>query len=368
MSLQRVGLTFLTALIGASTSVQVAVNGFVGKSVGVNSFAAALNLNLGLVLLSLLHGAEVLLSTTATSPLRFLAWASRPSLLNLCPGLLGLCYVVSSAFLQPVLGSGLFMVSIVAGQLTSAAALDHVTGAARLRLPRAAALAAALGGAVATAWDRLAAANAEAAPVWLLLLGAALTFAAGGLMVVQAHLSHGAAALLPSRLAAAWWSFAVSAGLSWVVFGAQAAGAGADARSRFSAPGTWAALPGWAWTAALCGVAYVCSSIVVPAVIGSGAYFVSLVCGQLLFAAAIDAQGLLGAAVHPLTAARGVGLGVVVIAAAATQVLLIQQQRQEKKALEAVAGGVRTPLVEMGSEESAQISAGSYNRIVNLDS
>lgn len=329
------------------TSAQVAVNGYVGKAVGISSFAAALNLNLGLLLLTLLHGVEVLRSTT-DPPLRFLTWKSRPLLVHLCPGLLGLCYVVSSAFLQPVLGSGLFMVCIVAGQLASAAALDHFTGAARLQLPRAAALAAALGGAVATAWDRLATSSAESAPLWLLLLGSALTFGAGALMVLQAHLSRGAAALLPSRLAAAWWSFAVSAGLSWVVFGGQAGAAAAAARAHFAEPATWAALPGWAWTAALFGVAYVCSSIVVPAAIGSGAYFVALVCGQLLFAAVIDAAGLLGAAVHPLTATRGVGLAVVVLAAAATQVLLLRQQVAEKEAQAgaALSSDAATPLVD----------------------
>lgn len=330
------------------TSAQVAVNGYVGKAVGISSFAAALNLNLGLLLLTLLHGAEVLRSSTAAGPpLRFLAWKSRPLLIHLCPGLLGLCYVVTSVFLQPVLGSGLFMVCIVAGQLASAAALDHLAGAARLQLPRAAALAAALGGAVATAWDRLAASSAESAPLWLLLLGSVLTFCAGALMVLQAHLSRGAAALLPSRLAAAWWSFAVSAGLSWVVFGGQAGAAAAAARAHFAEPATWAALPGWGWTAALYGVAYVCSSIVVPAAIGSGAYFVALVCGQLLFAAVIDAAGLLGAAVRPLTATRGVGLAVVVLSAAAIQALLLRQQRAEKEALAGVAltSDAATPLV-----------------------
>jgi uncharacterized membrane protein YdcZ (DUF606 family) len=358
---QRAGLALLTLVIGASTSAQVAINGFVGKTVGVSSAAAALNLNLGLALLTLLHGAEVLRSGGAEPPLRFLAWKRAPALLHLCPGLLGLCYVVSSAFLQPVLGSGLFMVCIVAGQLSAAAALDHFTGAARLRAPRAAALAAALGGAVATAWDRLAAPSAESAPAWLLLLGAALTLGAGGLMVVQAHLSRGAAAQLPSRLAAAWWSFAVSAGLSWAVLGGQAAGAGAGARARVSDAATWAALPGWAWTAALFGVAYVCSSIVVPAAIGSGAFFVALVCGQLLFAAVIDAQGLLGAAVRPLTAARGVGLAVVVLAAAATQALLLRQQQQQQRLPEGAAGtemssvSSSTPLVDSeDAEEGSQ--------------
>ena len=357
MSLQRFGLAAITLLVGALTSAQVAVNGYVGKTVGISSAAAALNLNLGLLLLTLLHGAEVLRSSTADAPLRFLSWKTRPMLIHLCPGVMGLCYVISSAFLQPVLSSGLFMVCVVAGQLASAAALDHFTGAARLQLPRAAALAAALGGAVATAWDRLTASSAESAPLWLLLLGSALTFAAGGLMVLQAHLSRGAAALLPSRLAAAWWSFAVSAGLSWVLFGGQAGGATAAARARFAEPGTWAALPGWAWTAALFGVAYVCSSIVVPAVIGSGAYFVALVCGQLLFAAVIDAAGLLGAAVHPLTATRGVGLGVVVLAAAATQVLLLRQQRLEKEAQAGAALSVNaaTPLVEGEEPEGGSL-------------
>jgi transporter family-2 protein len=214
------------------------------------------------------------------------------------------------------------MVCIVGGQLGAAAALDHATGTARLTPLRGGALLAALCGALATAWDRLAGAGASAAtPGWELALGAALTLCAGGLMVLQAHLSRGAAALLPSRLAAAWWSFAVSGALSWALFVAQAAAAAPPARAHWAAGATWApGPPWWAWTAAAYGVAYIVSSIMAPPVVGSGAYFVSLVCGQLLFAAVIDAGGLFGATVRPLTATRGVGLGLVVVAAACTQV------------------------------------------------
>lgn len=222
---------------------------------------------------------------------------------------------MSISFLQPSLGSALFMICIVTGQLGSAAALDHVTATARFSAQRGAALLLAVLGAVATAADRLSAASGPA-----VLVGAAVaTVATGAMMVVQAHLSRGAAALLPSRLASAWWSFAVSAAASWIVFACQAAAVSKHARREWLEPQTWTSAPWYTWTAAFYGVAYICSSIIVPRHTGSGAYFVALVCGQLLFAAVIDTAGLLDTPPDKLTPVRIVGLLLVVFAAAATQ-------------------------------------------------
>ena len=308
-------LLLLVVLFGAGTSVQVTVNARVGVRGKIPSFAAVLNLSMGLALLTLLHGLEVLHSRHTPEPLAFLAWKTRPTALNLSPGLCGLAYVLSSIFLQPSLGSALFMICIVTGQLASAAALDHVTASARFSAQRGAALALAVVGAIATAADRLKAASGPAT-----IAGSAIaTVGTGALMVVQAHLSRGAAAILPSRLASAWWSFFVSAAASWLVFACQAAASSRAARQHWADPQTWSTAPWYTWTAAFYGVAYIASSIIVPRHTGSGAYFVALVCGQLLFAAAIDTAGFFDTPRHALTPVRVVGLLLVVFAAAATQ-------------------------------------------------
>jgi len=318
MAGRSAALLAATVFIGAGTSVQVTVNARVGKRCGISSFAAVLNLTMGVVLLSLLHGLEVANTRRSGGSMAFLSWRERPAPRHLAPGLCGLAYVLSSVFLQPTLGSALFMVCIVTGQLGSAATLDHVTAQARLTVQRAAALLLACVGAVLTASDRLAVAGG--APPAQVAGFAIVTLCTGALMVLQAHLSRAAAALLPSRLASAWWSFIVSALTAWVVFAIQAAAVPGAKRARFAEAETWRDAPAYSWTAAFYGVAYIASSIIVPRTTGSGAYFVALVMGQLLFDAVIDTVGLFDSEKHRLTAVRGVGLAVVVVAAAGMQI------------------------------------------------
>lgn len=56
--------------------------------------------------------------------------------------------------------------------------------------------------------------------------------------------------------------------------------------------------------------------------IGSAAFFVALVCGQLVGSAAIDATGFLGAEVWPANTDKIVGIVIVLIAALLVQIKL----------------------------------------------
>ena len=318
LSAKELALSLATVLIGAGTTTQVAINSAVGAHFHIRLFAAFLNLGSGLLLLSVLCGLECLL----TPGLPLLRWHRRPSLHHLLPGLCGLAYVLASVFLLQHLGSSLFMVLIVAGQLLCAAALDH-TGVGRaepkpLTPLRALALAAGMGGACLSAsasFTAPASAGASASPPWLLALSAVATFCVGCVMVVQAVLSRMAAELLPSRLAATWWSFAVSGSAAGLLFALQWALSAPADTAAFLAPGTWRSSAGFMYTAALFGVAYIASSIFIPPHTSSQAFFVCLVAGQLAFSIAVDSFGLLLRPHKAIEWQEGVGVGVVLLAA-----------------------------------------------------
>jgi transporter family-2 protein len=317
ISSTEAGLALLTVIVGAGTTCQVNINYAVGVHFRIRLFAAWLNLGSGLLLLTLLCALESFLSPGTP----FLAWKARPYLYHLLPGLCGLCYVLASVFLLQHLGSSLFMVLIVSGQLTCAAALDHFgvgRSEPKLLTPlRVLALAAGVGGAGLSASSSFG--SAASTPTWLVALSALGAFFVGSVMVVQALLSRLAAELLPSRLAATWWSFVVSAAASGALFALQCLLSPPQDTATFLDPDTWASSQWFMFTAALFGVAYVGSSIYVPSRTSSQAYFVCLVAGQLSFSIAVDHFGLFLRPRKPLLLVEGAGVGIVLAAAVLMQ-------------------------------------------------
>ena len=71
------------------------------------------------------------------------------------------------------------------------------------------------------------------------------------------------------------------------------------------------------WIGGALGVLFVGGSVFIAPRIGAAAYFVCLVCGQLLAGAAIDAAGAFGVPVRTLDASRAAGILLVIAAAAA---------------------------------------------------
>lgn len=313
-------ITFLcssTLFIGAGTAAQSTINAHVGRWAGLGMFASVLNLSLGTLLILLAAMVEVWYNPA----MPFLKWSQRPPLALLAPGVCGAAFVSSGVFFVPILGTALFFVLIVCGQLITAAAFDHVGfgGAVRvpLTLPRAMALVSAIAGAGMTVAER--ASVGEDTTVGVAAAVAVATVGVGALMVLQANLSRRAAALLPSRLAAVWWSFAVSTLVAGAVCGLQATFDSAGA-AKVGAAETWAASKWWYFFAAPLGVAYIASSILFIPQTGAALYFVCLVAGQLVGSAIIDQTGALDSPRTPTTPLRGAGISVVILAAAVTQV------------------------------------------------
>ena len=336
-SLSFITLAFLS---GVATAFQATINARAALALGAPSLATFFSFSSGCLLLSLLL------------PLLGggLCWRARPSIPLLLPGVLGAAYVSLTNFLTPPLGFSAFFVSAVTAQLFAAAAMDATGwgGAAaapapplqppasaascdgpaelapqplapapppRRLLPRAAALClAALGAGLAVSQGLTSPSQGGGAPalssgaVAGCVLGAA---AAGGLMVVQAALNRGAAAQLPSRAAATWWSFHCGVLATMVVYGVEAGirGLSLPHLAAFSA-----APPYFFFLGGVLGVVVVFSSIRVTQALGSQAYFTLAVCGQLSASAAIDEGGWLGAPVRPVAGVRAAGVALVALA------------------------------------------------------
>lgn len=324
MNSNELGLSLLTILIGGGTACQVTINFMVGQYFKISSFGAVLNLGLGLLLLTLLTLTEVLCSR---DKIPWLSWKERPRLHHLFPGVCGVLYVGASVFLTGYTGIALFLVLIVTGQLLCSALLDHLgvgrTEPKPLTPLRALALLAGVGGACLHASTSLfqPREGGQAVPQYALALASIATVGVGAAMVVQALLSRLAAAILPSRLAATWWSFVVSFTLSLAVFIPQAAwGVPPASRDVFMNPDTWLGAHPWLFTAGLFGVAYILSSITIPPYTSSQSYFVCLVCGQLLFSTFIEHYGWFGRVPQPTPVQAILGVITVALAAAAMQI------------------------------------------------
>jgi transporter family-2 protein len=310
-------LACLTCAIGAGTAAQAPVNKALGSAFGLSLLGGAVTFLLALTLLTLAVASEA-----RASKLPLLAWEQRPAWYHLLPGVLGVGFVLGGILIGGAVGFSLFWIPLIVGQLACSAALDHFglsTGGTKkpLTLQRAAALVLALAGAVCSVISRLRVPGSESTGVLLAYIFAALCV--GVATPTQAALSRAAAARLPSRLQATWWSFSVGALLVALIVAAQAAstpGVSAQAAAAFAS----GRLKWWMLLGGVFGLAYIASSIFFAPVMGSALYFVSLVCGQLAGSAAVDAAGLFDAPTQGVDALRGVGIAMVVAAAAALAV------------------------------------------------
>lgn len=322
MAAQTTSLLCLAFAIGGGMSAQSAINARTGAWFSLTMLASVLNLSLGLIILTVVAILEV--NASKSEPrLNLLAWKERPPLaLLFLPGALGAVYVTSGVVLVPVIGAALFFVSIVMGQILTAAGFDHVGFGGAERKPlsfiRGAALILALVGAILTVAERVFGGAANAQPAGIIGAASAIAAIVGGLTVYQANLSRRASHLLPSRIAAVWWSFAVSATLSVMACGVQAL-AEPSARTVAFAMETWSNSSWWMYFAAPLGVCYIASTILLLPKVGAGPFFIALVAGQLVGSAAIDATGAFSATRRPVTLLRGFGIFTVILAAGASQ-------------------------------------------------
>jgi transporter family-2 protein len=72
-----------------------------------------------------------------------------------------------------------------------------------------------------------------------------------------------------------------------------------------------ASVPWWVYLAGLVGTVFVAGGVVIAPITGALAFFVCVIAGQLLGAALADHLGLFGLSLRPISAARLVGLALV---------------------------------------------------------
>ncbi|MFO1104970.1 MAG: DMT family transporter [Amaricoccus sp.] len=80
-----------------------------------------------------------------------------------------------------------------------------------------------------------------------------------------------------------------------------------------------APVPWWVFLAGLVGMAFVLGAVVIAPKIGSAAFFISVVAGQLIGATIADQFGLLGLATRPISLERLLGLALVLAGAVLVQ-------------------------------------------------
>ncbi len=246
-----------TLLVGLLVAAQVLLNSRLSAHFGLGIFATAVSFLTGLAYLTALCLAEA-----RALGLPLLRWRAAPRPHLLLPGVLGVAFVTAGNAITPLVGSSVFWVSVVVGQLTMSALLD-ATGfslagrAIPLSAGKAALLVVAAVGAAMAVADGLGAASASAGTLVGCSLAAVLV---GTLMPLQAALNRHAAALLPSRLAATWWSFAAGTALSLLVL---ACYLGADAARAAQFPALFASSVGVQYLGGAIGVVYVASTIFV---------------------------------------------------------------------------------------------------------
>jgi transporter family-2 protein len=131
-----------------------------------------------------------------------------------------------------------------------------------------------------------------------------LALAAGALLPVQAGINAQLRSVLGSPLAAALVSFLVgTAGLALVAL---------VLRVPVPLRAAWAASAWWEWVGGLVGAAYVLTTIILAPKLGAATLIAAVVAGQMMASLALDQYGLVGFPVHPVSAVRLLGAGLVI--------------------------------------------------------
>ena len=337
--LARASMAFYVVCVGGGAAAQSLINTRASAHLGgVFLMGTAVSFGVGWCIISLWLLAAAACaraprdggSARGLRGCRCLVWQRRPRALHALPGCLGVLFVTAGVGLPPQLGYALFFVLCTAGFLTSSMALDHLGafgGRVRRATPaRLAAVGLALCGAVLTVLERAqgggggsggGAPGAPGTDAGLLALCIGLATFAGMTMPLQAALNRSAAERLPSRCAAAWWSF--SAGCVLIALALAAQLASGPPALPLALPALLASAQPWMYLGGPLGVVYIASGIALVRALGSATYFQAIILGQLAAAAVIDATGALGASRAPVSPLRGGGIALVAIAAAAMQ-------------------------------------------------
>lgn len=300
-------LVVFAFIVGGLLAVQAAANVQLSKAIGSPVGAAALQLGIATLLLTVL----VVLSGTLAA----LARLSDVTPWHLLGGLASAAYIFAGIVLFPRLGALVAVALFVTGQLVASLVLDAfgLLGLARapisaLSLTGVLAIAAGMTAILRSADRPVRASGLATARVRLMLLGLGLLAGAG--LPVQAAVNARLRADLDAPVTAAAISFVVATtGMLVVLVGTRA---NMPIRPR---PEALRRMPPWGWIGGLIGASYVMVSLLAVSKIGAASTIALTIAGQQLASAVIDDRGLFRLPRRPLTPNRL--LGVTVLAAGA---------------------------------------------------
>ena len=309
------GSVSLSILIGFGMALQATVNTRCGVYFGLSTLGVAATFGVAILLLTV-----ITLIESRTFSLSYLTWKIRPQWWHLLPGVMGTCFVLGGALVTAQLGSALFFIPLILGQLSQSALLDHfglstADGSRKvMTIAKAVALAFAASGAILCVIERLMSGSSKdkvspAATVGYLIA----SFLVGTMTPAQAAISRCVIPLVPSKLQATWWTFSIGGLVTAIVVGSQLA---ANPAAANALPALASGAHFYMFTGGLFGIAYIASSIYFAPVIGSAPYFVSLVSGQLAGSAFIDSTGAFDSPVQTVTGLHAGGVVIVLIASA----------------------------------------------------
>jgi transporter family-2 protein len=303
----------LSILIGFGMAIQATVNTRCGVYFGVSTLGVSATFGVAVPLLTI-----ITLIESRTYNLGYLTWKIRPQWWHLMPGVMGTCYVLGGALVTAQLGSALFFIPLILGQLSQSALLDHyglstADGSRKVVTPaKAVALAFAASGAVLCVLERLTSNSSKdkvspAATAGYLIVA----FLVGTMTPAQAAISRCVIPLVPSKLQATWWTFSIGGLVTAIVVGSQLA---ANPTTANAIPALASGAKFYMFSGGLFGIAYIASSIYFAPIIGSAPYFVSLVSGQLAGSAFIDSTGAFDSPRQTVTILHAAGVVMVLIA------------------------------------------------------
>lgn len=305
--LEFIVVCLLSILVGMMMVVQAILNGTLSAHFGVPIWGSVVNFGTALGLLTLIVPVEmnyvnarvVIPSENEAVPekLPFLLLSKRPPWYLLVAGVIGLAYVTCSLILIGYIGTALFFLPSVVGQIICSSFIDVVgidkPEPSPLTARRCLVICSTLAGAVLTVFGKIKHSVSTmtisvgamiGCVIVSLVIGFIIPFQAVLNRRVTAQLVHG------SKLQATWWSFCEGFVMSLFVLTIQLCLAPKQARAF---PSRYEDSRWYMWLGAPLGLLYVFSGILFTGIIGFESYFVSLVTGQLICSLIVESIGVL---------------------------------------------------------------------------
>ena len=277
---------FTTIIIGMLLVVQTLVNTKASIHFSIQIFGCALPFTIGTGLLTLLVILEGHLSQSNDNSNRkpLFAWSSAPPWYLFLAGTVGVCLLTVGLVVTFYLGSAMFWVPLVVGQISCSALLDHfgvsLNGERKpFSIVKAFAMGCTFAGAALSVYRKIAAELHSTSLGVGVVVGLVITsLLTGCILPFQAVINREASKLLASKLTAVWWSFLEGATLSNVILLVQLC---VDQSAAKTFPARFNDSQWFMYLGGAIGVVYVASALWFTGIVGFELYFVCLVSGQL---------------------------------------------------------------------------------------